>query len=138
MLALKVENLRKTFSETVAVEDISFSAAPGEIFGLLDLTARAKSTTLNCVCALLPPTAGRVFIMDRDMSTAGPDARRALGVVPQDLALYEDLDARENLEYWGGASGMRGSDLRTRAQEILSSIELLDRAKEPVKNSAEA
>lgn len=133
MTALSVENLRKAFGETTAVDGISFVAAPGEIFGLLGPNGAGKSTTLNCVCGLLPPTGGRILVMGKDIVTAGAEARGPLGVVPQELALYEDLNARENLEYWGGASGMRGPALKQRALEVLESIGLLDRAAEPVK-----
>jgi len=132
-VALSVEQLRKNFGETVAVDGISFTTAPGEIFGLLGPNGAGKSTTLNCVCGLLPPTGGRILVLDRDIVLSGAEARGPLGVVPQDLALYEDLDARENLEYWGGASGMRGAKLRDRALEVLEAIGLLDRAAEPVK-----
>jgi ABC-2 type transport system ATP-binding protein len=133
MPALSVQDLHKTFGEIVAVDGISFEGAPGEIFGLLGPNGAGKSTTLNCICGLLTPTSGRVLVLDRDIVRSGADARQALGVVPQDLALYEDLDARENLEYWGGASGMRGRALRDRAAEVLEAIGLLDRASEAVK-----
>ncbi len=131
--ALSVEGLRKTFGTVAAVDGITFDAARGEVFGLLGPNGAGKSTTLNCVCGLLDPTAGRVLVLGSDIATSGADARRPLGVVPQELALYEDLDARENLEYWGGASGMRGASLNTRASEVLEGIGLLDRAHEPVK-----
>ena len=133
MTALSVEQLRKTFGETIAVDGISFAAAPGEIFGLLGPNGAGKSTTLNCVSGLLPPSSGRILVLGKDIVTAGAEARAPLGVVPQDLAIYEDLDARENLAYWGEASGMRGSALKSRAKEVLESIGLSDRAAEPVK-----
>lgn len=133
MPTLQIEQLRKVFGELVAVDGISFEAAAGEIFGLLGPNGAGKSTTLNCVSGLLTPTAGRILVLDRDIVRVGAEARKALGIVPQDLALYEDLSARENLEYWAGACGMRGSAMRDRAQEVLEAIGLLDRSNEPVK-----
>ena len=75
MIALSVEQLRKTFGETVAVDGISFTAAPGEIFGLLGPNGAGKSTTLNCVCGLLPPTGGRILVMDQDIVRSGAEGR---------------------------------------------------------------
>src|SRR5258708_38935619 len=98
--ALQVEQFRKTFGSIVAVDGISFSAAPGEIFGLLGPNGAGKSTTLNCVCGLLQPTSGRILVLDRDVHHSGPEARRPLASVPQDLALHHALNARHHLEYW--------------------------------------
>lgn len=130
---IQVEQLRKVFGEITAVDGISFQAHPGEIFGLLGPNGAGKTTTLSCICALLTPTSGRISVNGHDVVRNGVEARRALGVVPQELALYEDLSAKENLEYWGGAWGMRNPQLRSRVQEVLEATGLLDRSKEPVK-----
>jgi ABC-2 type transport system ATP-binding protein len=130
---IEVENLRKVFGETVAVDGVSFTARPGEIFGLLGPNGAGKTTTLSCVSGLLVPTAGRVRVVGRDVVRDGAEARRALGVVPQEVALYDDLTAGENLEYWGGAQGLRGAALRKRRDEVLELAGLADRAREPVK-----
>jgi len=79
------------------------------------------------------PTAGRVRVMGHDVARDGVAARRVLGLVPQDIALYEDLSATENLAFWGGVQGMRGAALRRRTQEVLELTGLQDRAREPVK-----
>jgi ABC-2 type transport system ATP-binding protein len=130
---IKVEQLRKSFGEAIAVDGVTFSAPPGEIFGLLGPNGAGKTTTLNCICGLLTPTSGHIHVSGHDVVRDGVAARRVLGVVPQDLALYEDLTAQENLEYWGGACGMRNPSLRTRARDVLESLGLQDRSKEPVK-----
>ncbi|MBV8072822.1 MAG: ABC transporter ATP-binding protein [Acidobacteriaceae bacterium] len=130
---IQVEQLRKVFGDTTAVDDLSFSASGGEIFGLLGPNGAGKTTTLNCICGLLTPTSGRIRVLQYDVSRDGSAARRFLGVVPQELALYEDLSAMENLQYWGGACGMRNPVLKTRAEEILAAIGLADRAKERVR-----
>jgi ABC-2 type transport system ATP-binding protein len=130
---IEVEHLLKTFGDLTAVNDVSFAAQPGEIFGLLGPNGAGKTTTINCVSGLLTPTAGVVRVMGHDVTRDGRAARASLGVVPQEIALYEDLSARENLDYWGGTQGMRNPVLRGRVQEVLALAGLQDRAREPVK-----
>ena len=131
---IRVSNLRKQFGEFVAVEEISFEAEPGQIVGLLGPNGAGKSTAIGCISGLLDPTSGHVSILGHDVLTEGPASRKELGVVPQELAIYEDLSATENLIYWGSAYGLRGSKLKDRVKQTLSDIGLLDRAKEPSKN----
>jgi ABC-2 type transport system ATP-binding protein len=130
---IEVERLRKTYGNLTAVNDISFTAQPGEIFGLLGPNGAGKTTTIGCISGLLTPTAGNVRIMSHDVVREGTAARRVLGVVPQEISLYDDLSALENLNYWGGTQGMRNPLLRQRIQEVLALTGLADRAREPVK-----
>ena len=130
---IEVERLRKEYGELVAVDEVSFTARAGAIFGLLGPNGAGKSTTISCCSGLLAPTAGRIRMMGHDVLTDGLAARAQLGVVPQELALYEDLSATENLLYWGSAYGLRGAEVRRRIAEVLETTGLLDRAKEPVK-----
>jgi ABC-2 type transport system ATP-binding protein len=130
---IEAEQLRKTFGELVAVDNVAFTARGGEIFGLLGPNGAGKTTTISCISGLLTPTAGRVRLMGHDVVRDGLAARRVLGLVPQDIALYEDLSATENLAFWGGAQGLRGAVLRRRIQEVLELTGLEDRAREPVK-----
>ena len=131
---IEVAGLHKHFGDLVAVDDVSFTAEPGAIFGLLGPNGAGKSTTINCISGLLQPSTGRISILGYDVVTDGPTSRKNLGVVPQELAVYEDLSARENLNYWGAAYGLRGSFLKERANAVLELTGLVDRAKEPVKN----
>lgn len=131
---IEVEGLRKQFGELVAVDGASFTATGGAIFGLLGPNGAGKSTTIGCISGLLKPDGGRVRILNVDVALEGPKSRERLGVVPQELALYEDLSARENVSYWGAAYGLRGGELKSRASEVLDFIALADRAQEPVKN----
>ena len=117
----------------MAVDSVSFAAHPGEIFGLLGPNGAGKTTTIGCISGLLTPSAGRVKVMGHDVVREGTAARAKLGVVPQEIALYEDLSAHENLAYWGGAQGMRNSRLRERIQQVLELTGLQDRTREPVK-----
>ena len=127
---LSVDNLTKQYGELTAVDDIGFSAGDGQIFGLLGPNGAGKSTTINCISGLLPPTSGKVSIAGFDIVKDGRKAKASLGVVPQELALYEDLPAIENLSYWGRAHGMRGPALESRVREVLGYIGLADRAKD--------
>jgi linearmycin/streptolysin S transport system ATP-binding protein len=130
---IEVSGLRKVFGELTAVDGVSFTARGGEIFGLLGPNGAGKTTTLSCVSGLLKPTAGRVSILGHDVVADGTAAKRNLGVVPQEIALYEEVSATENLRYWGGTYGLGGADLDRRIQEVLDLTGLLDRAREPVK-----
>ena len=130
---IEVDQLRKSYGTLTAVDGISFTAHPGEIFGLLGPNGAGKTTTIGCISSLLTPTAGHVRIMGHDVVREGPAARRVLGVVPQEISLYDDLSALENLNYWGGTQGMRNPLLRQRIQEVLAITGLEERAREPVK-----
>ncbi len=129
---IEVQDLRKQYGDLRAVDGISFTASPGAIFGLLGPNGAGKTTTIGCVSGLLRPTSGRVAVHGHDVVREPRAARRHLGIVPQELALYEDLPADANLSYWGAAYGLGGGALRTRVAEVLELVGLADRAREPV------
>ncbi len=130
---IEVHELRKTYGETAAVDGVSFTALPGTIFGLLGPNGAGKSTTINCLSGLFPPTSGRATLLGHDIVRDGTAARQNLGVVPQELALYMELSATDNLSYWGAAYGLRGAQLTQRVEAVLDFTGLVDRATEPVK-----
>jgi ABC-2 type transport system ATP-binding protein len=127
---LNVENLIKQYGDFTAVDSVSFEASKGSVFGLLGPNGAGKSTTINCISGLLPPTSGHIAVSGHDIVKDGKAARRSLGVVPQELALYEDLPAIDNLRYWGKAYGLRGQALEDRVADVLGHIGLADRAKD--------
>ena len=127
---LVVENLVKNYGDLTAVDDVSFEAKKGSVFGLLGPNGAGKSTAINCISGLLTPTAGHISVSGHDVIKDGKAARQSLGVVPQELALYEDLPAIENLRYWGKAYGVRGKALEDRVSAVLEAIGLADRAKD--------
>lgn len=129
---IEVTGLRKTFGELTAVDEVSFTVQPGEIFGLLGPNGAGKTTTISCLSGLLKPTAGTIRIAGHDLRAEALAARAALGLVPQEIALYQEVSARENLHYWGGLYGLRGNELAQRIDELLELTGLLDRAAEPV------
>jgi len=127
---LNVNELSKNYGDFVAVDRISFSAEKGKVFGLLGPNGAGKSTTINCIAGLLKPTSGHAAVAGHDVVKDGKAARGNLGVVPQELALYEDLPAIENLRFWGKAYGLGGQALEKRVTEVLEYIGLNDRAKD--------
>ena len=131
---LEVRNLVKQYGEFTAVDNVSFDASKGSVFGLLGPNGAGKSTAINCISGLLSPTSGHISVAGADIVKEGKKAKRSLGVVPQELALYEDLPAVENLRYWGKAYGLRGSELQSRVQDVLEHIGLADRARDLPKN----
>ncbi len=130
---IRAQNLSKSFGTLRAVDNVSFEIQKGELFGLLGPNGAGKTTTLSMICGLLRPDSGRVVLDGIDIQEFPLKARRRLGIVPQEIALYEDLSASENLRFWGGLYGLSGRDLRRAAQEILERVGLGERAKEPVK-----
>jgi len=133
MQAIEVKNLYKAFGDLKAVEGVSFEVHPGEIFSLLGPNGAGKTTTLSMLSCLLRPDEGDALVMGHSILTNQMGVKSVLGVVPQEIALYEDLSARENLTFWGKMYGLRGGALKTRVNEVLEIIGLADRAKEFIK-----
>lgn len=129
---IEVEGLVKRYGELAAVDGVSFTARTGEIYGLLGPNGAGKSTTLGCISGLRRPSSGRVRVLGHDVAHDGRLAKERLGVVPQELALYEDLSARQNLAYWGAAWGLGGAELKARVEEVLEQVGLADRSRESV------
>jgi ABC-2 type transport system ATP-binding protein len=125
---IEVKDLQKLYGDLVAVNRVSFSAKAGTVFGLLGPNGAGKSTTISCLSGLLKPTAGSIKVGGFDMSSDAVKAKASLGIVPQELAIYEDLSARENLSFWGAAYGLKGDKLKQRVDHVLNRIGLTDRA----------
>src|SRR5712692_750653 len=129
---LRASGLRKRFGSIVAVDEVSFAIAPGETYGLLGPNGAGKTTTVSMACGLLDPDAGEVQVAGRRMSGTATEAKAAIGYVPQEIALYPDLTARENLRFFGRLYGLRGAELAERVKAMLEMVELHDRADERV------
>jgi ABC-2 type transport system ATP-binding protein len=132
MDAIEVKNLKKSFGDLQAVNGVSFAIHEGEVFSLLGPNGAGKSTTISMLSGLLVPDDGVAAIMGHSISGEPEAAKTSLGVVPQDIALYPDLSARENLVFWGKMYGLRGAALKTRVDEVLEIIGLADRQKDKV------
>ncbi|HEY7418599.1 MAG TPA: ATP-binding cassette domain-containing protein [Ktedonobacteraceae bacterium] len=131
---IDVRNLQKNFGEHQAVKNLSFTINKGEIFGLLGPNGAGKSTTINMMCGYLQPTSGDTLIGGISVAREPRRAKRIIGVVPQEIALYKDLSALENLEFFGEIYSLPARERRTRAEELLRFMGLYERRKEAVKN----
>ena len=130
---LIAQELRKAFGDNEAVRGISFSVMRGEIFSLLGPNGAGKTTTINMLSCLIEPTGGMAEIAGHAIPGDSLDVRRAIGVVPQEIALYDSLTARQNLEFWGKLYDMGGKPLAMRIDEVLEQVGLSDRAKDKIK-----
>jgi ABC-2 type transport system ATP-binding protein len=131
--AVSVRDLHKSFDDVHAVKGIDFSIARGTIFSLLGPNGAGKSTTISMIACLLKPDKGDIEVMGYPVSSEPMKVKGSIGVVPQDLAIYEDLSARENLTFWGKMYGLRGQSLKQRVDDVLGLIQLADRQKEQTK-----
>lgn len=127
---LRVDNLHKAYGDRKVVEGVTFSAAPGEVVGLLGPNGAGKTTTVSMICGLVPPGQGQVTIGGKAIEGDASEVKRRIGLVPQDLALYDDLPARGNLELFGALYGVRGPLLKERCDAALALVGLSDRAKD--------
>ena len=133
MSLLEVTDLHKSFGKLVAVDGVSFHVDAGEIFGLLGPNGAGKSTTMMMLAGLLRPDSGTIHLDGEVFDANNHKMRAALGVVPQDLAIYPDLTARENLNFFGQLYGIKGKDLIDRTAETLQQIGLTDRAEDVIR-----
>ena len=129
---LVARDLRKRFGANVAVDGVSFEIAAGETYGLLGPNGAGKTTTVSMVCGLMERDAGEVIVAGEPMGTGRPAAKRGIGLVPQEVALYPDLTARENLRFFGRLYGIGRSELGRRTDAVLELVGLADRASERV------
>lgn len=127
-MLLDVKNLSKSFAQRKVVDAISFSVQPGQTLGLLGPNGAGKSTTVSMICGLLAADQGQVLLDGQAMGAGNHAAKHKIGLVPQDLALYEDLSARENLKLFGALYGLSGARLQKRCDAVLELVNLQDRA----------
>jgi ABC-2 type transport system ATP-binding protein len=127
---LACADLRKSFGDRVAVDGVGFAIGPSETYGLLGPNGAGKTTTISMICGLLVRDAGRVDVVGQAVDVDAVRAKANIGYVPQDLAIYPELTARENLRFFGQLYGLGGEDLKARIAEVLDTIGLSDRADE--------
>jgi len=130
---VEVLDLRKQYDPpkgVLAVDGVSFEIGEGEIFSLLGPNGAGKSTTISMLSCLLQPSGGDARVAGHSVVSEAQAVKEAIGVVPQDIALYPDMSARENLVFWGKMYGLRGDELTKRVDEVLELITLVDRQKD--------
>src|SRR5260370_18698230 len=126
---LQATDLRKSFGAPAAVAGVSLAVDPGEIVGLLGPNGAGKSTTISMICGLVKPDSGTVTIAGEPVGEDAAAVKRRIGLVPQEISLYEDLSAIGNLELFGALYGLEGSVLAERIHAALELVGLADRAK---------
>jgi linearmycin/streptolysin S transport system ATP-binding protein len=130
---LTVQHLRKSFGAVLAVNDVSFSLESGQILGLLGPNGAGKTTTVSMVAGLLTPDRGDVLVAGQRLAGDTDPSKRRIGLVPQDLALYDELSARDNLRFFGALYSLTGRVLDTAIDRVLALVGLADRARDAVK-----
>jgi len=129
---VEVVDLKKSYAATQALDGVSFNIAEGEIFGLLGPNGAGKSTLVSILACLLEPSSGEARILGRQVDPHDRIIRRQLGIVPQELALYSELTARENLLFFGQLYGIIDSTLHSRVEHLLEAMGLVEQADRPV------
>jgi len=129
----QVRGLIKSYGPVRAVDGVSFTVAKGEVYGLLGPNGAGKTTIMSMLSGLLQPDEGQIVFDGIDLAAFPLKVKAQLGVVPQEPALYENLSARENLQFWGGLYGLSGARLTEAVDRVLDLVGLKERAKDPVK-----
>lgn len=131
---IEIKNVCKSYGSLKAVDDVSLNINEGEIFGLLGPNGAGKSTLISILCTLLQPDSGEVFVNNNCMKKSSNEIKKVLGLVPQEIALYPSLTAKENLMFWGRMYGVGGKLLLERVDEALEIAGLKDRSKEVIES----
>ncbi|TWU31345.1 ABC transporter ATP-binding protein [Novipirellula artificiosorum] len=130
---LAVDRLFKAFGDIHAVSGVSFAINAGEVYGLLGPNGAGKTTTIDMICGLRKPDSGTVSINGKDFSIDPKSAQQSMGVVPQEVALYEELSAEENLLFWGKLAGLSSKLAKERTEHLLHDLMLTDRRRDAVR-----
>lgn len=133
MSIIKVSNVTKRFNDKLVLDNISFEVNEGEIFGLIGPNGAGKSTLINIMTSLITSNGGSIEICGYDIEKQSIKAKECIGLVPQEISLMEDLNAYDNLEFFGSLYGLKGKQLKERINEALEVTGLLDKRKEKVK-----
>ncbi len=130
---LQTHKLVKRYDRKLAVSSISFAMRPGEIYGLLGPNGAGKSTTINIITGLIRKDEGKVTVDGLDLDSNLTQCKYRMGIVPQDLAVYDDLTAEQNIRFFGSLYGMKGAGLTRSVQETLEFVGLTERRRDKVK-----
>lgn len=134
MNVLEIKQLTKKFGDFIAVDNITMSVKEGEVFGFLGANGAGKSTAINMIASLLRITKGEIKVLGKSIAKHGKFAKMNIGIVPQEMAIYEDMTAYENVHFFAGLYGLRGTELKERVIEALAFVGLGDKHKSYPKN----
>jgi len=129
VIIVKIDGLTKKYGDIIAVDNISLEIQEGEILGLLGPNGAGKSTTINMITGLVSMDKGKILVMGRDIKKDANEIKKNIGIVPQDIAIYEDLTSLENVMFFASLYGLKGKELKRRAEEALEFTGLSDKAK---------
>lgn len=129
---IELVKLKKKYGDYTAVDEISLRIEKGELFGLLGPNGAGKSTIVSMLSTVLAPTSGDIIIAGKSLSKNKTEIKKMMGIVPQDLALYQSLSAEDNLRFFGALYGLSGKKLTDKTNEVLKIIQLEDKAKQDV------
>lgn len=119
---LIAKNISKSYKEVNALNNVSLCIKEGELYGLLGPNGAGKTTTINILSSLLKPDSGEILYQGKSLYENLSESKRIIGVVPQEIALYEDLTAIENLKFWGTLYGIKGKKLQSKIEELLRNL----------------
>ncbi|WDV46635.1 ABC transporter ATP-binding protein [Clostridiaceae bacterium M8S5] len=129
MNVLEIKNLKKFYGKNLAVNNVNLQIEEGQIYGILGPNGAGKSTMINMICGLLSPTDGEIYVLGEKMKKGQMDVKNQIGLVPQDIAIYDDLSAIENVSFFGSLYGLSGKILKEYTKEALEFVALSDKAK---------
>lgn len=130
---LQVQHISKNFGSQKAVADVSFQIEAGKFYGLLGPNGAGKTTTIHIISAIMPPDSGHIFIAQKDAYKNIAEVKMIMGIVPQEIALYDDMSAFANLLFWGSLYHVKGSAAKEKANQLLEWVGLSDRKKDLIK-----
>lgn len=133
MKTVEVTNLEKKYRDNKVVDDLSFSVNSGEVLGLLGPNGAGKSTTLNMLSTILKPDKGSITILGENLKTNIDFSKKSIGMVPQDLAIYEEITTEENVKFFASLYGLKGTELKKNVEESLTIVGLLDKKRDKPK-----
>ena len=131
---IEIKDVTKSYGRQKVLQNVSFEIMEGELFGLLGPNGAGKSTLIDILTGIQSMDSGEIFINGKSIKTDKVEIRKQLGLVPQDIALLEELNAFDNLEYFGGLYGLAGQELKSQIEKLLEVAGLTDKKKEKVKN----
>ena len=137
MNIIETKDLVKKYGENIAVDSINLSINKGEIYGLLGPNGAGKSTIINMLCSILKPTNGSLKLFGVDIKSQNVEMKKHIGLVPQNVAVYKDFTAYENVKLFGQLYGLKGKKLSEKIKNVLDIVGLLDKSKEQAKNLSE-